>query len=117
MRKIFPLETTRGELRYTRMLRDLCAPTGPKSGFAALGLQFPSFLEKPLSLKNVEHALCEYDKVKYSHEHIQLERIQARCLLFSIFASQLAFKRGIEGTRAGAAKEKTIAIFAAVLLG
>jgi len=26
------------------------------------GLAFPSFLEKPLSLKNVEHALCEYDK-------------------------------------------------------
>ena len=62
LRRIFPLETTKGELRYTRMLRDICSPTGPNSGFAALGLEFPAFLEKPLSLKNVEHALCEYDK-------------------------------------------------------
>ena len=62
LRRIFPLETTKGELRYTRMLRDICSTTGPNSGFAALGLAFPSFLEKPLSLKNVEHALCEYDK-------------------------------------------------------
>ena len=44
------------------MLRDICSPTGPNSGFAALGLDFPAFLQKPLSLKNVEHALCEYDK-------------------------------------------------------
>ena len=62
LRRIFRLETTKGELRYTRLLRDICSAAGPNSGFAALGLDFPSFLEKPLSLKNVEHALCEYDK-------------------------------------------------------
>ena len=30
--------------------------------FKAIGLQFPHFLNKKLTLKNVEHALCEYDK-------------------------------------------------------
>ena len=59
---IFPLTTTKGELKYTRLLRDLCTPSGLGSGFQALGLNFPAFLHKPLSLKNVEHALCEYDK-------------------------------------------------------
>jgi hypothetical protein len=63
LRRIFCLETTRGELKHTRLLRDLCRPKGPKSGFARLGLKFPAFLLKELSLKNVEHALCEYDKV------------------------------------------------------
>ena len=56
------LPTTKGELKYTRLLRDLCAPSGSKSGFQALGLEFHAFLNKPLSLKNVEHALCEYSK-------------------------------------------------------
>ena len=64
LRRIFCLETTRGELQHTRLLRDLCRPKGPKSGFARLGLKFPAFLLKELSLKNVEHALCEYDKVR-----------------------------------------------------
>jgi hypothetical protein len=62
MRRIFCLETMRGELRHTRLLRDLCRSKGSKSGFAQLGLQFPLILLKDLSLKNVEHALCEYDK-------------------------------------------------------
>ena len=62
LRRIFCLETTRGELRHTRLLRDLCCSKGSKSGFAQLGLQFPVVLLKELSLKNVEHALCEYDK-------------------------------------------------------
>ena len=63
LRRIFCLETTRGELLHTRLLRDLCRPHGHKSGFEALGLKFPAYLKKSLSLKNVEHALCEYDKV------------------------------------------------------
>ena len=63
LRRIFCLETTRGELKHTRLLRDLCNPKGSKSGFAKLGVKFPAFLLKELSLKNVEHALCEYDKV------------------------------------------------------
>ena len=63
LRRIFCLETTRGELKHTRLLRDLCHPKGPKSGFARLGLKFPAFLLKELSLKNVENAICEYDKV------------------------------------------------------
>jgi hypothetical protein len=49
-------------LRHARLLRDLCGSKGSKSGFAQLGLKFPVFLLKELSLKNVEHALCEYDK-------------------------------------------------------
>ena len=32
------------------------------NSFKAVGLQFPHFLNKKLTLKNVEHALCEYDK-------------------------------------------------------
>ena len=32
------------------------------NSFKAIGLQFPHFLNKKLTLKNVEHALCEYDK-------------------------------------------------------
>ena len=63
LRRVFSLETTKGELFHTRLLRDLCSPKGPKSGYQQLGLEFPAFLHKPLSLKNVEHALCEYDKV------------------------------------------------------
>ena len=62
LRRIFCLETTRGELRLTRLLRDLCHSKGSKSGFEKLNLAFPLFLLKELSLKNVEHALCEYDK-------------------------------------------------------
>ena len=49
-------------LYLTRLLRDLCAIDGPKSAFQKLGLQFPAFLNKPFSLKNVEHALCEFSK-------------------------------------------------------
>ena len=73
LRKIFPLSTTRGELRYTRLVRDLCAHSGPASGFQALGLSFPAFLDKALSLKNVEHALCEYDKYFRSARGIQVK--------------------------------------------
>ena len=70
---IFPLTTTKGELKYTRLLRDLCTPSGPGSGFQALGLNFPAFLHKPLSLKNVEHALCEYDKYFWSALGVQIK--------------------------------------------
>ena len=51
LRRIFCLETTKGELFYTRLLRDLCCPNGPKSGFEQLGLKMASFLQKDLSLK------------------------------------------------------------------
>ena len=53
LRRIFSLPTTKGELKHTRLLRDICSLNGPKSGFAALGLDFPAFLHKPLSLKNI----------------------------------------------------------------
>ena len=59
LRRIFSLETPKEELKYTRILRDLCSK---QSGFEVLDAEFPTFLHKPLSLKNVEHALCEYDK-------------------------------------------------------
>ena len=52
----------RHSLNLTRLMRDLAAHTGPQSGFLALGIEFPAFLGRPLSLKNVEHALCEFDK-------------------------------------------------------
>eukprot|EP00092_Neocalanus_flemingeri_P084672 GFUD01106408.1.p1 GENE.GFUD01106408.1~~GFUD01106408.1.p1 ORF type:complete len:668 (-),score=190.18 GFUD01106408.1:9-1907(-) len=73
LRRLFPLATTKGELKYTRLLRDLCSPTGSQSGFVALGLKFPAFLNKPLSLKNVEHALCEYDKYFRSALGVQIK--------------------------------------------
>ena len=64
LRRIFSLETNTDaeELYYTRILRDLCSLKGPKSGFEALGAKFPTILHKPLSLKNIEHAFCEYEK-------------------------------------------------------
>lgn len=55
------LPTSKGELKHTRLIRDLCATSGPKFGFEALGISFPAFLDKELSLKNIDHALCEYD--------------------------------------------------------
>lgn len=62
LRRLFPLETTKGELWLTRLLRNICAPDGDSSAYRRLGQTFPAFLGKPLSLKNIEHALCEFDK-------------------------------------------------------
>ena len=73
LRRIFQLDSSEGELRHSRLLRDLCSPAGPGSGFSALGLKFPAFLNKALSLKNVEHALCEYDKYFRSALGIQVK--------------------------------------------
>ena len=61
-RCIFSISLNIGELKHTRILRNLCCLTGVKSGFERLDLNFPSLLKKPLSLKNIEHALCEFDK-------------------------------------------------------
>merc|ERR1719188_147921 len=76
LRRLFTedkLPTSRRELRQTRLVRDLCAASGSKSGFEALGINFRAFLGKPLSLKNVEHALCEYDKYYRSALSIQIK--------------------------------------------
>ena len=73
LRRIFRMSSTQGELRHTRLLRDLCSPAVPGSGFSALGLKFPAFLGKALSLKNVEHALCEFDKYFRSAQGIQVK--------------------------------------------
>ena len=62
LRKIFPKAETTEELKFMRLLRDMCNPIGPTSGFTALSLEFPAFLGKPLSLKNLEHSLCEFSK-------------------------------------------------------
>ena len=64
LRRIFPLETTKGTLKHTRLLRDICSLNGQKSGFAALGVDFQAFLNKPLSLKNIgkKHAFKKYDQ-------------------------------------------------------
>ena len=62
LRKIFSSQkTSKQEFKYARILRDLCSPSGPKSGFGKIGLKFDPFLQKPLSLKNIEHALCGFD--------------------------------------------------------
>ena len=61
-RCIFSISLNIGELKHTRILRNLCCLTGVNSGFERLDLDFPSLLKKPLSLKNIEHALCEFDK-------------------------------------------------------
>ena len=61
LRRIFSLETPKDELKYTRILRDLCSQSG---GFEVLDAEFPTFLHKPLSLKNIgkKHALKKYDQ-------------------------------------------------------
>ena len=61
-RCIYSISLNIGELQHTRILRNLCCLTGTKSGFERLDLNFPSLLKKSLSLKNIEHALCEFDK-------------------------------------------------------
>ena len=79
LRRLFTQEklpTTKGELKFTRLVRDLCAPSGSKSGYEALNIKFPTFLDKPLSLKNVEHALCEYDKYYRSAQEVQIKERQ-----------------------------------------
>ena len=48
LRRMFPLSTNKWELKYTRILRNRCTPAGLGSGF--LGLKFPTFLDKALSL-------------------------------------------------------------------
>lgn len=61
LEKIFSSQkTSKQELKYARILRDLCNPSG-LNGFGKIGLKFDLFLQKPLSLKNIEHALCGYD--------------------------------------------------------
>merc|ERR1719319_498596 len=50
------------ELDYTRLLRDICALEGEKSGFEALEIEFPAIFGHTISLKNIEHALCEFSK-------------------------------------------------------
>jgi len=79
LRRLFTQEklpTTKGELKFTRLVRDLCAPSGSKSGYEALNIKFPTFLGKALSLKNVEHALCEYDKYYRSAQEVQIKERQ-----------------------------------------
>ena len=73
LRRIFDLESAE-ELEYTRLIRDLCSFKGPNSGFERLGIEFPALLEKPLSLKNIEHTLSKYDTppmIQSGTEHIK----------------------------------------------
>ena len=65
LKKLFGHErisSKKEELKLSRIVRDLCDTNGGGSGFEALNINFPTLLNKPLSLKNVEHSLCEYDK-------------------------------------------------------
>ena len=60
--RIFGLKNSSEELKYTKLLKELCMFKGKTSGFEKLSIDFPTFLKKPLSLKNIEHGLCEFDK-------------------------------------------------------
>ena len=62
LRRIFDLKNSTEELKYTKLLKELCTFKGKTSGFEKLSLDFPTLLNKPLSLKNIEHGLCEFDK-------------------------------------------------------
>ena len=57
--RIFGNVSDRSDLTLTRLVRDLARAT---SGFASLGLDFPALLGDDVSLKNIEHGLCEFDK-------------------------------------------------------
>jgi len=57
LRRIFDAKSGKDELPLTLRLTQIM-----DNGFRALGLEFPYFLQRKLTLKNVEHALCEYDK-------------------------------------------------------
>ena len=58
--KIF--KEVKDELTLTRQLRNLCQASGEGSAYEAMGLDPPLLLGKEVSLKNIEHALCEFDK-------------------------------------------------------
>ena len=62
LRRIFREVKEKDELFLTRVLRDLCQAQGTTSAYQVLDLDPPTFLGKEVSLKNIEHALCEYDK-------------------------------------------------------
>ena len=57
--RIFGNVTDRSDLTLTRLVRDLARAD---SGFVSLGLDFPALLGDDVSLKNIEHGLCEFDK-------------------------------------------------------
>ena len=58
--KIF--KEVKDELTLTRDLRNLCQASGESSAYEAMELDPPLLLGKEVSLKNIEHALCEFDK-------------------------------------------------------
>jgi len=57
LRRIFTVKSEKEELPLAQHLTKIM-----DYGFKALGLQFTYFLNRKLTLKNIEHALCEYDK-------------------------------------------------------
>jgi len=61
LRRIFK-EDLKDELSLTRQLRNLCQASGETSAYEAMELDPPLLLGKEVSLKNIEHALCEFDK-------------------------------------------------------
>ena len=60
--KIFKESKPADELSLTRQLRNLCQASGDSSAYEAMGMDPPLLLGKEVSLKNIEHALCEFDK-------------------------------------------------------
>ena len=57
LRKIFEVKSESEELTLTKHLTKIMSYC-----FKSLELNFPYFLNRKLTLKNIEHALCEYDK-------------------------------------------------------
>ena len=62
LRRMFKDVKLSDELFLTRQLRDLCQASGETSAYQAMELDAPLLLGKEVSLKNIEHALCEFDK-------------------------------------------------------
>jgi len=57
LKRIFSVNPDRDGLELAQKLTKIM-----DYGFKALNLDFPYFLNRKLTLKNIEHALCEYDK-------------------------------------------------------
>jgi len=57
LRRIFAVKSVKDELPLAKHLTKIM-----DYSFKALGISFPYFMNRKLTLKNVEHALCEYDK-------------------------------------------------------
>ena len=81
LRRIFGKGTTREELENTRLLTNICSSKGPKSGFAKLGIKFPQFLQKELSLKvrkSRKEIFMSSDLLKYEDNILSISVLSSK---------------------------------------